>query len=170
MAPGVREAERFEKCAERLFAVAIDGELDERDAIQPRRFGQIEQRDLLQGLRGAGLRVRRCLARKALARLRFEIEQRLHRVDGSAAIGCFAEHVVEDFERQRSRIAGDENVFEDADIQMAGYAAALRVLTRYAVIDGRDMTAEERAFFGMNGTPAHSGEESQGLDEDENSR
>src|SRR5207247_565801 len=25
---------------------------------------------------------------------------------------------------------------------MAGYAAALRVLTRYAVIDGRDMTAE----------------------------
>jgi putative DNA methylase len=36
----------------------------------------------------------------------------------------------------------DENVFEDADIQMAGYAAALRVLTRYAVIDGRDMAAE----------------------------
>src|ERR1035437_8618568 len=36
----------------------------------------------------------------------------------------------------------DENVFEDADVQMAGYAAALRVLTRYAVIDGRDMTAE----------------------------
>jgi putative DNA methylase len=36
----------------------------------------------------------------------------------------------------------DENVFEDADIQMAGYAAALRVLTRYAVIDGRDMTSE----------------------------
>ena len=36
----------------------------------------------------------------------------------------------------------DENVFEDADIQMAGYAAALRVLTRYATIDGRDMTAE----------------------------
>ena len=36
----------------------------------------------------------------------------------------------------------DENVFEDSDIQMAGYAAALRVLTRYAIIDGRDMTAE----------------------------
>jgi len=36
----------------------------------------------------------------------------------------------------------DENVFEDADIQMAGYAAALRVLTRYAMIDGRDMTVE----------------------------
>ncbi len=36
----------------------------------------------------------------------------------------------------------EENVFEDVDIQMAGYAAALRVLTRYAVIDGRDMTAE----------------------------
>lgn len=36
----------------------------------------------------------------------------------------------------------DENVFEDADLQMAGYAAALRVLTRYAVIDGRDMVSE----------------------------
>jgi putative DNA methylase len=36
----------------------------------------------------------------------------------------------------------DENVFEDADLQMAGYAAALRVLTRYAIIDGRDMAAE----------------------------
>lgn len=36
----------------------------------------------------------------------------------------------------------DENVFEDADVQMAGYAAALRALTRYARIDGRDMTSE----------------------------
>jgi putative DNA methylase len=36
----------------------------------------------------------------------------------------------------------DENVFGDADIQMAGYAAALRVLTKYAIIDGREMTAE----------------------------
>ncbi len=36
----------------------------------------------------------------------------------------------------------DENVFEDADLQMAGYAAALRVLTTYAYIDGRDMASE----------------------------
>lgn len=36
----------------------------------------------------------------------------------------------------------DKNVFEDADLQMAGYAAALRTLTRYAIIDGRDMTVE----------------------------
>jgi len=36
----------------------------------------------------------------------------------------------------------DDNLFEDADIQMAGYAAALRVLTRYAVIDGKDMPTE----------------------------
>jgi putative DNA methylase len=36
----------------------------------------------------------------------------------------------------------DENVFEDADIQIAGYAAALRVLTKYAIIDGRDMITE----------------------------
>ena len=36
----------------------------------------------------------------------------------------------------------DENLFQEADLQMAGYAAALRVLTRYAVVDGRDMTVE----------------------------
>jgi adenine-specific DNA methylase len=35
-----------------------------------------------------------------------------------------------------------ENLFEDADLQMAGYAAALRVLTGYTRIDGQDMTAE----------------------------
>jgi adenine-specific DNA methylase len=35
-----------------------------------------------------------------------------------------------------------ENLFNDADLQMAGYAAALRVLTRYVRIDGKDMTVE----------------------------
>ena len=44
--------------------------------------------------------------------------------------------------QQAKGLYRDENVFEDADVQMAGYAAALRVLTRYAIIDGRDMTAE----------------------------
>jgi putative DNA methylase len=36
----------------------------------------------------------------------------------------------------------DENLFSDADLQMAGYAAALRVLTRYSHINGQDMTRE----------------------------
>ena len=36
----------------------------------------------------------------------------------------------------------DENLFEDADLQMAGYAAALRVLTKYSTIDGADMANE----------------------------
>jgi putative DNA methylase len=35
-----------------------------------------------------------------------------------------------------------ESLFEDADLQMAGYAAALRVLTGYSRIDGQEMTAE----------------------------
>ncbi len=35
-----------------------------------------------------------------------------------------------------------ENLFEDQDLQMAGYAAALRVLTGYSRIDGQDMAAE----------------------------
>jgi putative DNA methylase len=60
--------------------------------------------------------------------------------------------IQEEVEAQVERLTGlnqearglyrDENVFEDADVQMAGYAAALRALTRYARIDGRDMTAE----------------------------
>ncbi|MGD0106059.1 MAG: anti-phage-associated DUF1156 domain-containing protein [Rhodopila sp.] len=36
----------------------------------------------------------------------------------------------------------DENLFSDSDIQMAGYAAALEVLTVYTHIDGIDMTRE----------------------------
>lgn len=36
----------------------------------------------------------------------------------------------------------DENLFEDADLQMAGYAAALRVLTKYSAIDGVSMPQE----------------------------
>ncbi len=44
--------------------------------------------------------------------------------------------------QQAKGLYRDENLFEDADIHMAGYAAALRVLTRYATIDGRDMTTE----------------------------
>lgn len=60
--------------------------------------------------------------------------------------------IQEEVERQVKDLTGlnqaakglyrDENVFEDADIQMAGYAAALRVLTRYTTIDGRDMPVE----------------------------
>ena len=38
--------------------------------------------------------------------------------------------------------ARGENIFNDADLQMAGYAAALRVLTAYTKIDGKDMTRE----------------------------
>jgi hypothetical protein len=35
-----------------------------------------------------------------------------------------------------------KKVFQDADLQMAGYAAALRVLTGYGRIDGQDMASE----------------------------
>lgn len=38
--------------------------------------------------------------------------------------------------------ARGENIFNDADLQMAGYAAALRILTAYTKIDGQDMTRE----------------------------
>ncbi len=36
--------------------------------------------------------------------------------------------------------AHGETVFNDSDLQMAGYAAALKVLTRYTKVDGRDVT------------------------------
>ncbi|MDM0068788.1 anti-phage-associated DUF1156 domain-containing protein [Variovorax sp. J31P207] len=44
--------------------------------------------------------------------------------------------------QQTRSLYRDENLFSDADLQMAGYAAALRVLTKYSVIDGKDMASE----------------------------
>lgn len=41
-----------------------------------------------------------------------------------------------------SKRAKDGNLFEDADLQMAGYAAALKVFTKYSIIDGKDMAQE----------------------------
>ncbi|MCP4702880.1 MAG: DUF1156 domain-containing protein [Gammaproteobacteria bacterium] len=41
--------------------------------------------------------------------------------------------------KQKHRL---ENPFNDADLQMAGYAAAMRVLTSYAIIDSTDMRKE----------------------------
>ena len=38
-----------------------------------------------------------------------------------------------------------EGLYRDADMQMAGYAAALKVLTAYARIDGKDMVTESEA-------------------------
>jgi putative DNA methylase len=38
-----------------------------------------------------------------------------------------------------------EGLYTDADLQMAGYAAALKVLTAYSTIDGKDMVTEAEA-------------------------
>ena len=38
-----------------------------------------------------------------------------------------------------------EGLYTDADLQMAGYAAALKVLTAYSKIDGKDMATESEA-------------------------
>jgi putative DNA methylase len=40
------------------------------------------------------------------------------------------------------RAQGSEGLYTDADLQMAGYAAALKVLTAYSTIDGKDMVVE----------------------------
>ncbi|MGK5094760.1 DUF1156 domain-containing protein [Deltaproteobacteria bacterium TL4] len=40
---------------------------------------------------------------------------------------------------------GAEGLYTDADLQMAGYAAALKVLTAYSVIDGKNMVTEAEA-------------------------
>ena len=72
--------------------------------------------------------------------------------DLKATRAYLAWDIKEDVEKQVQALTGlnqevagdgrDENVFEDADLQMAGYAAALRVLTQCTHIDGRDMTVE----------------------------
>nr|HNH45046.1 DNA methylase [Agitococcus sp.] len=43
------------------------------------------------------------------------------------------------------REQGSEGLYNDADLQMAGYAAALKVLTAYSRIDGKDMVVESEA-------------------------
>lgn len=51
-------------------------------------------------------------------------------------------HTLTGLNQQTRDLYRDESLFSDDDLQMAGYAAALRVLTKYAVIDGRDMAQE----------------------------
>lgn len=46
---------------------------------------------------------------------------------------------------QQVRERGSEGLYTDADLQMAGYAAALKVLTAYSHIDGKDMIVEAEA-------------------------
>ena len=43
------------------------------------------------------------------------------------------------------RAQGSEGLYNDADLQMAGYAAALKVLTAYSKIDGKEMVTEAEA-------------------------
>jgi putative DNA methylase len=43
------------------------------------------------------------------------------------------------------REQGSEGLYTDSDLQMAGYAAALKVLTAYSVIDGKNMVVEAEA-------------------------
>ncbi|PHA80998.1 DNA methylase [Bacillus toyonensis] len=46
---------------------------------------------------------------------------------------------------EKVRAQGSEGLYTDADLQMAGYAAALKVLTAYSRIDGKDMVTESEA-------------------------
>jgi putative DNA methylase len=46
---------------------------------------------------------------------------------------------------KRVREQRSEGLYSDADLQMAGYAAALKVLTAYSFIDGKDMVTEAEA-------------------------
>ncbi len=46
---------------------------------------------------------------------------------------------------RKVRAQGSEGLYSDADLQMAGYAAALKVLTAYSCIDGKDMVTEAEA-------------------------
>lgn len=46
---------------------------------------------------------------------------------------------------KKVRAEGAEGLYSDADLQMAGYAAALKVLTAYSRIDGKDMVTEAEA-------------------------
>ncbi len=58
--------------------------------------------------------------------LRFEEEQRLHRIDRGAPVGRFAEHVVEDLQRQRTAVTCEQHVLEEGrqvELALAGKAS-----------------------------------------------
>jgi putative DNA methylase len=78
------------------------------------------------------VRKRRGILKTSRADLAWEIQEEVEK----------QVHTLTGLNQEARGLYRDENVFEDADIQMAGYAAALRVLTCYAIIDGRDMTVE----------------------------
>lgn len=66
--------------------------------------------------------------------LGWEIEEAVkHQVEGLTGLD------------QSIRSQGSEGLYNDADLQMAGYAAALKVLTAYSRIDGKDMVTEAEA-------------------------
>ena len=46
---------------------------------------------------------------------------------------------------KKVRAQGSEGLYTDVDLHMAGYAAALKVLTAYSRIDGKDMVTESEA-------------------------
>lgn len=53
-------------------------------------------------------------------------------------------HTLTGLNQDTRNLYRDESLFSDDDLQMAGYAAALRVLTKYSVIDGRSMAEEAK--------------------------
>src|SRR5689334_3632404 len=112
MTTGADEAKRLEQRAQRFFVVAIDGELDKRHTIEARWFWRIEQRDTVQCRCGSRSGIGGRVSFETLTRLRFQIKQRLHRIDRRAAIGRFTEYVVENLERQWPRVAGDQHVLQ----------------------------------------------------------
>ena len=111
---GAPEPQRLQHVVEQPLRRLVDREFQERHAFEDGRGRRVEQLDAVDRA-GAFRRRRRCVRVHALQsrpRLGLEIEDRLHRVDRGAAIGRLAKDVVENFERKRSGVPGDEHVFE----------------------------------------------------------
>src|SRR5215470_15478755 len=130
MATCALEAERTEKVRQLRRGAGIYCEFEEGETLDlgPRR--RIEKLDSLEHLRAlaGALGSGRRFALEACARLAFEEEQRLHRIYRRASIGRLAKQIVEDLERQRPAVAGDEHMLEkvrEVELALAGEAAVV---------------------------------------------
>ena len=134
VAARVLKAQGGEGAGEGLARGLVHTKFDEAEATQRLRTGRRGQVQPLQRAgsgRGAGLA--RCglrAGRQAVLAFALQKQQRAHGVQRGAAVGRFAEHVVEDFERQVAGVARQQRLLKKRHHIQLPLAGKVAVVTR----------------------------------------
>ena len=128
----VPETELLEQCAQGAPGCIVDGELEERDPAERWDGRRIEQLDTIDHAR-ADLRIVAavtCPALEARSNLPLDVEQRPHRIGRGSPVRNLPEQIIENLQRKRSRITGEQDLFEEVlDIELA-LTGKVAVVTR----------------------------------------